>query len=168
MTHTVVGLFRDSVEADVAVRDLVDAGFAHADISLVAPEHSPTEPESTEDSSGTAKGAAIGGLAGALLGVAGIAIPGIGPLLAAGPIAAVLAGAGVGAAAGGMLAALHDLGIPEQEALHWQEGLKRGGTLVAVHAGEEALGRAQRILDQHGAIDIEGASEHRSRLYKRR
>ena len=154
MTKTVVGLFRDPVEAQVAVRDLRDAGFAENHVSLItreesgdqtAPEHEPTE--------GTAKGAAIGGVAGALLGVAAMAIPGIGPVLAVGPLAAALTGAGVGAATGGMLGALADIGVPEREAQQLTEALREGGTVVVVHAGDKTWDAARAILDQHGALD---------------
>ncbi len=154
MTKSVVGLFRDPIEAQVAVRDLEQAGFDHSNISVVT--HQATHQRSTTDAgehtSGTIKGAAIGGVAGALLGLAALAIPGIGPVLAAGPLAAALTGAGVGAATGGMFAALSELGVPEHETEYWAEGIRGGGSLVIVHATEETGDRAQSILDRHGAV----------------
>ena len=166
MTRTVVGLFRDPVEAQVAVRDLELAGFAQSDISVVTREGSASE----EHTSGAMKGAAIGGVAGALLGLAALAIPGIGPVLAAGPIAAALTGAGVGAATGGMFGALSEMGVPEHEAQYWEEGVRRGGTLVVVHATAETSDRAQSVLDRHGALDDEAdadSSRRRARTYER-
>jgi uncharacterized membrane protein len=155
MRQTVVGLFRDPVEAQVAVRDLKDAGFADDHVSLVtrgesanqvAADHEPIE--------ATAKGATIGGVAGALLGLAAFAIPGIGPVLAMGPLAAALTGAGVGAATGGMLGALADMGVPEREAQQLMDAVREGGTLVVVHVTENTRDAAKAILDQHGALDL--------------
>jgi uncharacterized membrane protein len=153
MMKTVVGLFRDPVEAEVAVHDLERAGFAQSDISVVRREgFTAEEGAGTEHTSGTMKGAAIGGVAGALLGVAAFAIPGIGLVLAAGPIAAALTGAGVGAATGGIFAALSEMGVPEHEAQYWAEGIRHGSTLVIVHATEESSERAQSVLTRHGAM----------------
>lgn len=156
MTRTVVGLFRDPSEARAAVHDLENSGIAREKISVVSREAGAeiTDPIH-EPSPGTAKGAAIGGIAGAVLGVAALAIPGVGPVLAAGPLAAALTGAGVGAATGGMLGALSDMGMTDDEARHWAEGVKRGGTLVAVHGGEELTEKAQSVLDRHGALDVD-------------
>ena len=156
MTRTVVGLFRDPAEARAAVHDLENSGIASDKISVVSRD-SPDDIKDPihEPNPGTAKGAAIGGVAGALLGVAALAIPGLGPVLAVGPLAAALTGAGVGAATGGMLGALHDMGMTDEEARHWAEGLRRGGTLVAVHGGDELTDKAQSVLDRHGALDVD-------------
>ena len=155
MTQTVVGLFRDPIEAQVAVRDLKDAGFAEDHVSVVAREESANQIAAEhEPTEGTAKGAALGGVAGALLGVAAMAIPGIGPVLAIGPLAAALTGAGVGAATGGMLGALADMGVPEREAQHLADAIRQGGTLVVVHASEKTCDAARTILDQHGALEL--------------
>ena len=151
MIRTVAGLFRDPNEAQVAVHDLEQAGFARSDISVVTQAASATGEGADEHTSGTMKGAAIGGVAGALLGVAALAIPGIGPVLAIGPIAAALTGAGVGAATGGIFAVLSELGVPEHEAEYWEEGVRGGGTLLIVHATEETWEDARSILDRHGA-----------------
>ena len=148
MIRTVAGLFRDPIEAQVAVHDLEQAGFARSDISVVTHARSAT---ADEHASGTIKGAAIGGVAGALLGVAALAIPGIGPVLAIGPIAAALTGAGVGAATGGIFAVLSELGVPDHEAQYWEEGVRGGGTLLIVHATEDTWEDARSVLNRHGA-----------------
>lgn len=156
MTRTVVGLFRDPSEARAAVHDLENSGIARDKISVVSRgEDGDVKDPTHEPNPATAKGAAIGGVAGAVLGIAALAIPGIGPIVAAGPLAAALTGAGVGAATGGMLGALHDMGMSDEEAQHWAEGLRRGGTLVAVHGGEELTDKAQSVLDRHGALDVD-------------
>jgi hypothetical protein len=157
MRQTIVGLFRDPVEAQVAVRDLKDAGFADDHVSLVTREESADQATADrEPTEGTAKGAALGGVAGALLGVAAFAIPGIGPVLAIGPLAAALTGAGLGAATGGMLGALADMGVPEREAQRLTDALREGGTLVVVNASDKTFNAARTILDQHGALDPAG------------
>jgi hypothetical protein len=160
MTRTVVGLFRDSNEAQAALQDLEGAGFTREHLNLVAydgsGQYTDVVRQEGELGSNTTKGAAAGGVAGMLIGLAAVAIPGVGPILAAGPIAAALAGAGVGAAAGGMLGALADMGIPGHEAKYYQEAIRRGGTLLVVNAGSEDMAeRAQATLDRHGAIDID-------------
>jgi len=91
----------------------------------------------------------VGGASGVLLGLAALAVPGIGPLLAAGPIAAALAGAGVGAATGSLLGALSDLGIPEKDAQRWANAVEGGGSLVAVRVNEETATRAAEVLHNH-------------------
>jgi len=158
MTRTVVGLFRDRNEARAALHDLESAGFVREHLNLVAYDGSGTSSEIGDQGSGlgshTSAGAAVGGLAGLLLGLAAVAIPGIGPIVAAGPIAAALAGAGVGAATGGILGALVDMGIPGHEAGYYQEAIRRGGTLLIVRTGEVLAERAQSTLDRHGALDV--------------
>jgi uncharacterized membrane protein len=156
MKKTGVRLFRDPVEAQVAVRDLRDAGFAEDHVSLVTREESANQTAADhEPTEGTAKGAAIGGVAGALLGVVAMALPGIGPVLAIGPLAAALTGAGIGAATGGMLGALADMGVPEREAQQLTEAIREGGTVVIVQANDKTWDAATAILDQHGALDLQ-------------
>jgi hypothetical protein len=159
MTRTVIGLFRDANEAQAALQDLESAGFTREHLSLVAydgsGQYSDYLGKNSELGSNTAKGAAAGGVAGLLLGLAAVAIPGIGPIVAAGPIAAALAGAGVGAATGGMLGALSDMGVPGHEAKYYEEAIRRGGTLLMVRADEGSVERAQAVLDRHGALDVE-------------
>ena len=163
MTRTVIGLFRDSNEAQAALHDLEGAGFTREHLNLVAfdgsGEYTNRLKSDTELGSNTTKGAAAGGVAGLLIGLAAVAIPGIGPVIAAGPIAAALAGAGVGAATGGMLGALNDMGVPGHEAKYYEEAIRRGGTMLVVHAGgDTSAEQAQSVLDRHGAIDIDEQS----------
>lgn len=158
--RTVIGLFRDSNEAQAALQDLRSAGIPREHLNLVAYDGSGAfDTNATaldkELASNTAKGAAAGGIAGLLLGIASLAIPGVGPIIAAGPIAAALTAAGVGAATGGMLGALADMGVPGHEAQYYQEAIRRGGTLLIVQAEGEAADHAQSILDRHGALDLQ-------------
>ncbi|HEV8718643.1 MAG TPA: general stress protein [Candidatus Binatia bacterium] len=138
MAKSVVGLFDGLTEAQAVVQDLVNHGFPRDDISIVAPhtqgEHarSAAAPDDTDETSGAVigagTGAVLGGIAGLLVGIGVLAIPGIGPILAAGPIMAALTGAGIGALAGGLIGALTDLGVPEEEARYYAEGVRRGGS----------------------------------------
>jgi len=103
-------------------------------------------------------GTAVGGIAGLLVGIGALTIPGIGPVLAAGPLAAAigstLAGAGIGAAAGGLIGALVGLGIPEEDAHFYAEGVKRGGVLVTVRTSDDRAHEALRILRDANATDV--------------
>lgn len=156
MPRTIVGLFRDPAEADAALKTLERHGFTSEQVSILAydgsGEFSGLAARERESGAKIGTGAAIGGAAGLMLGVAALAIPGIGPVLAAGPLAAALTGAGVGAAAGGMIGALSGLGVSEHDASYYANELKRGGTLVVVHAGEEQVEEAESILDRHDSL----------------
>lgn len=145
--------FATEAEAEGAVRGLREAGFAGDDISVLARDPQDSERIATATGTEAPEGAAIGAAAGGLLGGAGgllvglgaLAIPGIGPLVAAGPIAATLAGIGIGGATGGVIGALTGLGIPEEEAAAYEERFKMGDIIVAVDTrGREA--EARRIL----------------------
>src|SRR5215207_6298153 len=141
----IIGLFNSRSAAESAVHQLVNYGINRDHISIVARD---TKDEDTrnlktdDDTSGAAKGAgigaALGGVGGLIAGIAGLAIPGIGPILAAGPIAAAiggaLGGAGLGAAAGGIIGALTDMGVPEDEARHYEDQVRQGKILVTVRA----------------------------------
>jgi hypothetical protein len=182
MPKTVVALFDDFEDASTAVQDLVDTGFPKADISLIANDPSgdyETQVDMLRKSDaferldaaegatvGAGVGAAIGGLGGLLIGLGAFAIPGIGPVVAAGPLASALAGlvgAGAGAIAGGaagsLLGALIDLGIPEEVAHEFAEGLRRGGHLVILSTSQEMSAQAVEILDHHGAVNIKERSQ---------
>lgn len=161
MAKTIVGLFDDFTAAMNTVPDLVSAGVRHEDISLVANDTQgefanfrPGE-ESSAAVSGAGAGAAIGGLGGLLLGLGVLAVPGVGPILAAGPIATTLAGATIGAATGGLIGALNDIGVPEEEARYYVEGIRRGGTVLTVKAADDQVDRVTEIMRQHRAVDIE-------------
>jgi hypothetical protein len=118
--------------------------------------------DETLNGHGAGIGAVVGGLGGLLVGLGALAIPGIGPVLAAGPLAAALgalAGAGIGAAAGGLIGAMVDMGIPEDQAELYSEGVRRGATLVIVRASDERAEDAVRIMNQFNPIDINRRSE---------
>ena len=168
MSATVIGLFDTYADAEAAVRDLVDRGISRDRISLVANRYATgytgneTFETTTADEaghSGTGHGAktgsVVGGLTGFLIGMGFLAIPGVGPLLAAGPILSTLAGAGLGAAAGGLLGALTNAGVPKEHAELYSEGVRRGGTLVTVDAPDGRENEIAPILDRHNAVDIE-------------
>ena len=158
---TVVASFNRLADATAALRDLREAGFAETDINLLASRTTQdTEPGLVEDTaSGAATGAiaggALGGAAGLAAALMGLAIPGVGPILAAGPIAAALAGAGAGAVAGGVVGALTDVGISESDAQVYAESVRRGGAVITVRTDESRAALAEEILDRHDAVDIE-------------
>lgn len=116
-----------------------------------------------DDASGAATGAVTGGVVGGAAGLAaslmGLAIPGIGPIIAAGPIVATLSGAGVGAVAGGLIGGLTDMGVSKTDAEYYAESVRRGGALVTVRADDTRAERAAEIMREHGAIDIERRAE---------
>lgn len=164
---TVAGLFRIPEQADGAVQALMNAGFDESEINVMARDEVVQEriPSAAVNAasvatSGARGGAIAGGIGGLLIGLGIIAIPGLGPILATGSLAAALgstvAGAGLGAATGGVLGALAGLGIPERDAPLYAEGIKRGGVLVAVTADEGNIDEARTILKAHGAVDMEG------------
>lgn len=107
---------------------------------------------------GATTGAIVGGVAGLLVGLGVFVIPGIGPVVAAGPLVATLVGAGAGAAAGGIIGALVGLGIPEDEAKYYAEGVRRGGALLVVHCSDEQVDDVEDILEEYDPIDIEEAA----------
>jgi uncharacterized protein (TIGR02271 family) len=164
---TIVGMFDSVAEAHRAVDDLTRLGLSRSDISVIAPKRDATDTGDTNADAGdkthAAEGAGIGATTGAIAGgAAGIlaslgllAIPGIGPLLAAGPIVAALTGAGIGAAAGGIIGGLVGLGIPEEHAEEYEEGIRRGGTVVSAKVEDARADEAAAILDRHGAVNME-------------
>ena len=167
---TIVGLFDNFSEAEATVRDLERAGYDRSDISMVANESSrggarttTTTSSRSDDGGGAAEGAGTGavvggvtgGVAGLIASLAGLAIPGIGPVLAAGPLVAALTGAGVGAVAGGLIGALTSAGVPEEHARYYEEGVRRGGTLVTVAASDADADEVMDIMNRHNPVDIE-------------
>jgi len=163
-TNTVVGVFNSVSDAQSAVRDLEGAGIARDHISLVANKNAvgydtmdAADRDKTSDVVADAGiGAALGGVGGLLLSAAGaITIPVIGPILAAGPIAAALTGAGIGAATGGLIGALTESGIPEDEAKYYAEGVRRGDVLVTVRAEQGMADQVSDILDRNHAVNVE-------------
>ncbi|HVF49200.1 MAG TPA: YsnF/AvaK domain-containing protein [Pyrinomonadaceae bacterium] len=166
MAKTVIGLFDNRSAAQGVVSDLLNEGFTRDDISVVAKQLESKRGdveyveedghEQVEDmAKGAGTGAAIGGAAGLLLSLTALAIPGIGPVLAAGPIAAIIAGAGIGATAGGAVTGLTRLGLDDHEAGAYAEGVRRGGTLVSVNAPDDRADSAVGLMKRHGAIEID-------------
>ena len=171
MAKTIVGSFDSFEEAQEVFRDLQQSGFSRDDISIIGNNASgkvqsaagdlpPDAPGTLSDTgSGAATGAAtggvLGGAAGLVVGLMGLAIPGIGPIVAAGPLAAALAGAGVGAVAGGLIGGLTGAGVSEDDANYYAEAVRRGSALVTVRADDERADEAARIMRSHGAVDIE-------------
>jgi len=184
MEQTVVGLFDNLEDAHRVVTELVKAGFDRGQISLVANDASKnyskylTKDEASigadEDVSsgeGASFGAVVGGLMGAIAGLGALAIPGVGPVLAAGPLLGALTGGAVGAVAGavtgGVVAGLIDSGVPEEDAQYYVEGVRRGGTLVMVTGPESLAQKAADIMNRYGAIDVhERAAQWRQSGWK--
>ncbi len=172
-TRTITRLFDDYTVAEAAVRDLESAGFADSDVSIVRRQGDSTTVTTEGETSGAAVGATIGtvvgGGAGLLAGLGMLAIPGIGPVVAAGWLAAALLGVGAGAAAGGLIGALTTAGVSEEDAHVYAEGVRRGGTLVTVRAlDEQRAMRAEAIINRHSAVNItERGDQYRQSGWKR-
>ena len=159
----VYGIYPSRPMVERAVDALKEAGFRNADISVLLPESGGTKefavaketkaPEGATTGAGT--GAVVGGALGWLVGIGLLAIPGVGPFIAAGPIMAALAGAGAGGLAGGIAGALIGMGIPEYEANRYEGRIKKGGILLSVHADDrDWKNKAKDILERTGAEDI--------------
>jgi hypothetical protein len=165
---SVFGIYATPATAEAAVDHLLANGFTNSAISVLLPDDKSTRAfaheKSTKAPEGTATGAAtggvIGGTLGLLAGIGALAIPGVGPLIAAGPIMATLAGAGAGGAVGGIVGALVGMGIPEYEAKRYEGAVKDGGTLLSVHCDtSEQVDAAKTALKSTGARDISSAGE---------
>ena len=169
MANTAVfGIYPTHNNAEIAVGRLRDLGFRSTDISVLVPENSGTKdlahlkaskaPEGV--TAGATSGAVVGGALGWLAGIGALAIPGIGPLIAAGPIVAALAGAGAVGAIGGITGALVGLGIPEYEAKRYEGRIRAGGVLLSVHCDtSDEIKMAKDVLERTGATDISSATE---------
>jgi hypothetical protein len=176
---TIVALYDDYSDAQQAVRDLESAGFARDDISIVANDvdsqysrAGASDADRTDadrvtgdgklgsEGAGTGAtiGTVIGGGAGLLAGIGLLAIPGVGPVVAAGPIVATITGAGVGAAAGGLLGGLVGMGVPEEHAQAYAEGVRRGGALVTVRLDDGRVDAATGMLERHRPTDVDERS----------
>ena len=164
----VFGIYRDRVGVDNAVDTLRRENFRNTDISVLFPENEGTKDFAHEKNTkapegattGAASGALLGGGLGWLVGIGALAIPGLGPFIAAGPIMAALAGAGAGGALGGLTGALIGMGIPEYEAKRYEGRVKEGGILLSVHADDSKwTKRAKEILEQTGAEDVSSTGE---------
>jgi len=162
------GIFKTRSQAETCVDNLMAAGFRSDDISLLAPDQKVTHELPTEKNTkapeaattGATTGGAVGGTLGLLAGIGALAIPGLGPFIAAGPIMGALAGLGVGAATGGLIGALVGLGIPEYEAKRYEGRVREGGILVSVHCDDsDWTKRAKDILERSGGEDVSSAGE---------
>ena len=164
----VFGIYASADQAERAVDALIEDGFLSADVSVLMPDtrstrefahHKDTKaPEGT--AAGVTAGGVVGGTLGVLAGLGTLAIPGLGPLLAAGPIVAGLAGLGAGGAVGGLIGALVGMGIPEYEARRYEGRVKDGGLLLSVHCDSPGdILRAREILTDTGAVDIASSGE---------
>jgi len=163
-TRTVVGVFNSVQDAQAAVRDLESQGISRDEISIVANKNAAgyetmdaaDRDKASDVVADAGIGAAIGGVGGLLLSAAGaVTIPVIGPILAAGPIAAALTGAGIGAATGGLIGALTESGIPEEHAKYYAEGVRRGDVLVTVRTDDTHADQVCDVLDRHNAVDVD-------------
>jgi len=163
------GIYPDRAAFERALESLRGAGFRNSDISVILPERDRTTrdlaheinskaPEGTATGAGT--GAALGGILGWLVGIGAIAIPGVGPLVAAGPVVAALAGAGAVGATGGLVGGLIGAGIPEIEAKRYAGRIREGGYLISVHCDDRTWAkRAEEILEATGGRDVVRTSE---------
>ncbi|HXM61750.1 MAG TPA: hypothetical protein VN950_12915 [Terriglobales bacterium] len=164
----VFGIYPSYTTVEMGVDGLKAAGFSNRDISVLLPESAGSRdfahekgtkaPEGATTGAGT--GIVLGGAMGWLLGIGALAIPGLGPFIAAGPIMAALAGAGVGGAVGGITGALVGMGIPEYEAKRYEGRVKDGGILLSVHCdSSEWIKRAKQVLERTGAQDVSSSGE---------
>ncbi len=158
---SVIGTFDSRDQAERAVAGLRKQGFTEDKVSIVTKEQraragergerGPTMARGNDLTGGTLTGGAIGGAAGILAGLGAIAIPGIGPVVAAGPIAAALTGAVTGGIVGGLV----DLGIPEERGRYYEQKVREGKALVAVKAEEDSVAKAEDVLTRFAARDVE-------------
>jgi hypothetical protein len=164
----VFGIYTDRPSLEAAVDTLKTEGFRNADISVLLPDNQGTKdfahekntkaPEGAATGAGT--GAVIGGTLGWLAGIGALAIPGVGPFIAAGPIMGLLGGLGAGGAIGGIAGALIGMGIPEYEAKRYEGRVREGGALLSVHCdNSDWVKRAKDLLERTGAHDVASAGE---------
>jgi hypothetical protein len=163
MTESVVGIIHTRSEAETLVTALKSVGFPEREISVLFPDKAGTKDFAHENSTkapegavaGASTGGVVGGTLGLLAGIGVLAVPGVGPLIAAGPIMAALSGAAVGASIGGVTGALVGLGIPEYEAKMYEGKIRDGNILLAVHsANNDQLKEAEDLFKQYGASEI--------------
>jgi uncharacterized protein (TIGR02271 family) len=157
---TVVGLFADQPAAERGIQALKAAGFSEQQIGVAVRDRSQqqsiTERTGTQTAEGAAAGAVgggmVGGVIGLLAGVGALVIPGVGPIIAAGALASTLTGAGIGAAAGGIIGALAGMGIPDEDARHFDRGFQEGGVLVTVQADQDAALARQALIESEADL----------------
>lgn len=168
MSKTVISLVKAEAQAETIVQRLNEAGIPTSDVSVLFPDKSGSRDfaheQHTKTPEGTAIGASAGGVTGGALGllagIGALAIPGVGPFIAAGPIMAALSGAAVGATIGGIAGALIGMGIPEIEAKQYEAKIKEGNILISVHAHDgDVVDRVEDIMKEAGAEDITSTGE---------
>ncbi|MDD4569866.1 MAG: hypothetical protein PHE70_07075 [Tepidanaerobacteraceae bacterium] len=160
MVKTVVGVFDSHDQAEKAVAELRRSGYDTNEVSIVAKGKQQGQNSGDYESDttfgmdtvadGTTTGGVLGGLAGLAMGAGALAIPGLGPIIAAGPIAGLLSGAATGGVAGGLI----DWGVPEEQGQHYENEVKKGGILAAVRSHEQKVDKAAQIFRQNGAHDV--------------
>ena len=164
-------IYRNQAEAEAAVSSLKACGFRSSDISVLLPQptgssdlvHTKATKAPEGAAAGVGTGVVVGGTLGLLVGIGALAIPGLGPFIAAGPIMSALAGIGVGTAVGGISGALIGFGIPEYEAKKYEGFVKEGGILLSVHTDNpEWTVKAKNVLENTSATDIATSGEVRS------
>ncbi len=170
--RTIARVYDSYAQAREVVADLEAAGAPASDINLIANRYVCEESVRADEPSGAGAGAgigaALGGTAGLLAGLGMIAIPGLGPVIAAGALAATAVGAAAGAASGGVVGALVSSGVPESEAQVYCEAVRRGGTMVSVRTSEADESRVLRIMDQHRPVDyVAREADYRKTGWKR-
>src|SRR3984885_2288117 len=165
---SVFGIYTTRESVERAVDTFLRSGFTTSDVSVLLPENLGGKPLATHKdtkapegaTAGGGAGAVVGGTLGLLAGIGALAIPGLGPFIAAGPIMAALAGMGVGGAVGGFAGALIGMGIPEYEAKRYEGRIQKGGILLSVHCDTSAeISRAKELLTGTGAEDIASTGE---------
>ena len=171
MKHSALCLVDTEAQADAVVGKLRSAGFSDNDISVLFPDKTSTrdfahkkETKMPEGATvGASTGGVVGGTIGLLAGIGALAIPGLGPFIAAGPIMAALSGGAIGAGVGGLTGALVGLGIPEYEAKRYEGRIKEGGILLSVHCDDSNwTKKAKDVLERTGATDIASTGEARA------
>ncbi|MBZ0290735.1 MAG: hypothetical protein K8I30_24125 [Anaerolineae bacterium] len=164
MAETILAVYDTLDMAHSAVRDLTSAGYDRANIGVAARDYNAADwdQQDVSGSEGSGFGALVGGLTGIVMGLTAITIPGIGAIIAAGPLAAALGaatggaiGAVAGAATGGLVASLVDLGVPSEDAETYAEHVRRGGALVSVTVDESQVEQVTSILRRHNPIDVD-------------
>jgi hypothetical protein len=169
MAQTITALFESHTAAYSAVQDLVDHGFERATIGVMAHDNTSRDDTVTTRvatpggpsgvAQGAGLGAALGGLGGLVVGLTVLTVPGVGPVLAGGLLAAALTGAGVGAVTGGMVGALTEVGISKEHVHYYSEGLRRGGVLVVVATTDKMAALAMTLLSHHQPLDLHTRAE---------
>jgi len=163
MNNSVIGIVESQTQAERIVNELQTSGVPLSEVSVLFPDKRGTKDFAHEHNSkapegaiaGVGAGGAVGGTLGLLAGIGALAIPGVGPLIAAGPLMAALSGAAAGAAVGGITGALIGLGIPEIEAKAYDGKIRGGNILIAAHTTNgDSEKLAKRILEQNGAHDV--------------